>query len=85
MLQSYLKIALRQLMRNKIYSAINIVGFALGMACCITIMLWVQYQWSFNRFNEKLDRMYILRRTEQLTNEIRTMTAMTGLPFTYAI
>ncbi len=76
--QNYLKIALRSLGRNKLYSLLNIFGFALGMACCLVIMLWVYHQWSFNRFNAHLDRSYRLLRTEQLTNEIITLSALPG-------
>jgi predicted permease len=78
MLQNYLKIMLRSIWRTKLYASLNILGFALGMACCIAIMLWVQYQWSFNRFNANIDRTYRLLRTEQLTNEIVTLSALPG-------
>ncbi|TPE44384.1 ABC transporter permease [Pontibacter mangrovi] len=49
MLQNYLKIAVRNLMRNKVYSAINIVGLAIGVASCILIFLYVQDELSYER------------------------------------
>ena len=58
MLKNYLKIAFRNLWRNKAYSLINIVGFALGMACVILIMLWVKDELSFDEFNTNKDNLY---------------------------
>jgi len=48
MLKNYLLIAIRNLKRNKIFSAINILGLALGMACSLLILLWVQHEKSIN-------------------------------------
>lgn len=52
MIQNYLKIALRNLGNNKGYSAINILGLAMGMAVALLIGLWVRYEWSFDDFHE---------------------------------
>lgn len=52
MLKNYLKIALRNIKRTKIYSLINICGLAIGMACSILILLWVYDEISFDSFNE---------------------------------
>lgn len=60
MLGNYLKVALRNLLRQKGYSFINIVGLAVGMTCCILIMLWVVNELSFDRFHENADRIYRL-------------------------
>ena len=57
MLKNYLKIALRNLWRNKIFSSINIFGLALGLATCLVILLFVQHEVSYDRYNEKADRM----------------------------
>ncbi|GAB3916338.1 ABC transporter permease [Larkinella terrae] len=53
MLQNYLKIAWRNLWKNKVFSAINIVGLAIGMAACIMIMLFVNYERSFDGIHQK--------------------------------
>ncbi len=50
MVSNYLKIALRNLTRFKAYSAINITGLAVGMACCILILLYVFDELSYDRF-----------------------------------
>ena len=42
MFQNYLKVAFRKMMRQKVFSLINIAGLAIGMAICILIYLWVQ-------------------------------------------
>jgi len=58
MLKNYLKIALRNLLRNKAFSAINIAGLAIGMASAILILLWIQNEISYDQFHEKKDRIY---------------------------
>ncbi|MFZ5980780.1 MAG: ABC transporter permease [Candidatus Zixiibacteriota bacterium] len=57
MLRNYVKVAWRSICRHKIYTFINITGLAIGMACCILIMLWVIDELSFDRFHEKADRI----------------------------
>jgi putative ABC transport system permease protein len=58
MLKSYLKIAFRNLLRNKAFSIINISGLAIGMASAILILLWIQNEISYDQFHEKKDRIY---------------------------
>ena len=58
MLTNYLKIALRNLMRNKLYASINILGLAIGMACCVLIFSAVHQQWSFDRFHKNKDIIF---------------------------
>lgn len=65
MLRNYLKIALRNLWRNKLYSLLNIGGLALGIACCLLIVLYVYDEWSYDRFNANYDHIY--RITEKQT------------------
>jgi putative ABC transport system permease protein len=60
MFSHYSKIAVRNILRNKAYSIINIAGLSVGMACTILILLWVQYEFSFDRFHENRDRIYRL-------------------------
>ncbi len=57
MFRNYLKIAWRNLIRNKVFSAINIVGLALGLATCLLISLFILDEFSYDRFNEKADRI----------------------------
>ena len=60
MLQNYLKIALRNLSKHKAYSFINILGLAVGIACCVLILLFVQDELSYDTFHDKADRIYRL-------------------------
>ncbi|MXV15985.1 ABC transporter permease [Hufsiella ginkgonis] len=53
MIKSYLRSAWRNTWKNKVFSAINIAGLAVGMAACITILLFVSYERSFDNFHAK--------------------------------
>jgi putative ABC transport system permease protein len=68
MLKNYLKIALRNLWKNRIHSFLNIVGLAVGLAAFILIALYVQHELSFDRYHENTDRMY------RVVRESRTFT-----------
>ncbi len=58
MLKNYFKIAFRNLTIHKGYSFINIAGLALGMACSLFILLWVQDELSFDRFHAETKTLY---------------------------
>jgi len=58
MLKNYLKVAWRNLLKNKTFSLINITGLASGLACFILIALYVADELSYDRFNEKAIRIY---------------------------
>src|SRR5579862_1164778 len=53
MFKNYFNVAFRNLWKNKIFSAINIVGLAIGMGACIVIMLFVYYEKTFDNFHTK--------------------------------
>lgn len=58
MLKNYLTIAIRNLMKHKLYSAINIFGLALGMASCILMILFVRDELSYDRHYERAEDIY---------------------------
>ncbi|MFC2158790.1 ABC transporter permease [Acidobacteriota bacterium] len=58
MFSNYLKVAVRHITRHKFYSFINIFGLAVGMACVLFIVLWVQDEFSFDRYHKKADRIH---------------------------
>ena len=58
MLKNYLLVALRNLRRNKIFSFINILGLALGIACSLLIMLWIQDERNMDSFHANKSRLY---------------------------
>jgi ABC-type antimicrobial peptide transport system permease subunit len=57
MLRNYLKIALRNLTKNKVYSFINIGGLALGMAVAMLIGLWIYDELSYDKYHQNYDRI----------------------------
>ncbi|GAB7088221.1 ABC transporter permease [Marinifilum fragile] len=58
MIINNLKIAYRNLIRNKGYSFINIVGLAIGMACTILLLLWVNHEMNYDTFHNDAERVY---------------------------
>ncbi|HYJ38523.1 MAG TPA: ABC transporter permease, partial [Chitinophagaceae bacterium] len=58
MLKSYFKIAMRNLLRYKGFSFINIAGLAIGMACCILVALFILDEISYDRYHKDSDRIY---------------------------
>lgn len=58
MLTNYLTIAYRNVLKNKAFSAINIMGLGIGLAACLLIFQFVSFELSYDKFNEKYDRMY---------------------------
>ena len=60
MLSNYLKIAWRNLRKQRNFAFINIVGLAIGLACCLLIVLYVNDELSYDRYNTKADRIYRL-------------------------
>jgi len=58
MIKNYLKIAFRNIWKNKAYSFINISGLAIGMACCMLILLYVRDELNFDAFHKQADRIF---------------------------
>ena len=53
-----LRLSLRYLARQRIYTGINLTGLAIGLACCILLFLYVRDEWRYDRFHEHRDRIY---------------------------
>lgn len=77
MLKNYLKIALRNFRRHKTLSAINILGLATGIACCLLIALYVFHETSYDRFHEKSNRTVRVT-MEYSFDGVVSKTSMTG-------
>ena len=58
MLKNYFTIAFRNLVRNKLFTGLNMLGLAIGLACSMFIFLWVQDELSYDRFNANADKIY---------------------------
>jgi putative ABC transport system permease protein len=72
MLLTYLKTAWRGIVRNKVYSGLNIFGLAIGMAVALLIGLWIQYQCSFDRFTPGYARAYQVKYNFSDNGDVRT-------------
>lgn len=63
MFRNYLTSTLRHLIRNRTYTVINVMGLAIGMACTILIYLYVDFEYSWDKFRPNADRVYrVLRK-----------------------
>ncbi|HEY4965247.1 MAG TPA: ABC transporter permease [Puia sp.] len=64
MIKNFFIVAIRNLKRNKIFSTINILGLAIGMASAVLICLWIADEIGFDRFHAKEDRLYMVYRQQ---------------------
>lgn len=78
MLGNYIKIAVRNIFKYKTYSAINILGLAVGFACAFLIVVYVQHELSFDSFNSKSDRIYRLLQHDTEDTEVYSALSSSG-------
>ena len=79
MFKHYVKIALRAMQKQRMYSAINITGLAVGLACCLFILIYIQRELSYDRHYADADRLY--RVVIEFTEEGKTRkNAVTSTP-----
>ena len=69
MFRNYLKTALRNLRKNKLYSIINIFGLTVGLAACLLIGVYINHELSYDKFNVNADR--IVRATMEYARQER--------------
>ena len=60
MFKNYLKVALRTMQRNKLFSIINVTGLAIGLTCVVLLVLWIQDEVSYDQFHKDIDRIYLV-------------------------
>lgn len=70
MIQNYLKVALRNLWKYRFFSLINVLGLALGMACCLLILLHVRNEWSYDRYHQKAAALYRVEMRMNLVDQV---------------
>ena len=80
MLANYLKLAIRNLLRQKFYTGINVAGLTLGVAGCLLIFMFVQNELSYDKFHAKGDRIYRLLRNNNMNGQV-TRTPYTSGPY----
>lgn len=69
MIQNYFKIAFRNLQKNKLYSFINLTGLTLGLAVAITLFWIIRFEYSFDKYHAKADRIYRVSSTDKFGAE----------------
>ena len=72
MLKNYFKIAWRNILRQKGYSGINIVGLAIGIAACLLILQYVSFELSYENFHVNKDRIYRVRQDRYDNGKLST-------------
>ena len=58
MIKNYLKVAWRNLMKNKIFSFINVFGLSIGLTCCILIALYIHHETSYDTYHGNIKQLY---------------------------
>jgi putative ABC transport system permease protein len=77
MILNYLRIAVRNLFRHKLYGVINIGGLAVGLAVCMTILLFVVHEHSYDRFHRDVQRTFVMGGTEKFGGQQMPVGSMT--------
>lgn len=72
MLRNYFKVTLRNLLKNRLYSFINITGLAIGITSSILILLWVSSEVSYDKFLPKADRLYQVYVNAEFDGKVNT-------------
>ena len=78
MLRNYFTIAIRNLLRQKIYTLINVLGLAIGIAFCLLTFLYVRYEWSYDTFHEDADSIYLVGKQVEGTGNPRKIGTTTS-------
>ena len=78
MLKNYIKVALRAMRKQTVYSVINVAGLSIGIACCCFIFLYVQDEFSYDQYHANADR--IVRIAEDLKTSSETLYQATSSP-----
>ena len=79
MFKNYFKIVIRNLNRYKKISIINVVGLAVGMACAILILIWIQDELSYDQFHEKSENIVLVLRGD--SQNLMALSSIQGKKF----
>ena len=85
MLRNYFIIAVRNLKKNSVFSLINVLGLAIGMAACLLILQYVRFELSYDDFHEKADRVYRVQHDRYMDGELQYQKAQSFIPTGEAI
>jgi putative ABC transport system permease protein len=84
MIRRYIRKAWRSFLHQKGFSLINTVGLAIGMGCCMLILIYLQDEWSFNRFNQHLDQTYRINWISRDNSRVNVESS-TPIPFSKSL
>lgn len=84
MFKNYLRIALRNFQRQKSYTVINVLGLALGMACCVLIFLFVRDELSYDRYHDRANQIYRIIKDTEVAG-VRDLSVTTPPPMAEAL
>lgn len=79
MFKNYLKTAVRNIWKNKTFSVINIMGLALGLACSLLIMLWVNDEYNINAFHKNGSQLYSVYEKQYRNGEVNAFQGGPGI------
>ena len=78
MIKNYLLIAFRNLMKRKVYSFINILGLAIGVAVCLVILRYVDFELSYDTYHHNAANVYRTTTTQYRQGESRGTSVLSG-------
>jgi putative ABC transport system permease protein len=78
MIKNYITIAIRSLLKRKVYSFINIFGLAIGVAVCLVILKYVDFELSYDSFHKNADRIFRTTTTTYQNGEFRGKGVLSG-------
>jgi putative ABC transport system permease protein len=79
MLKNYFKIAWRNLIKDRQFTILNLVGLSTGLACSLLLWLWITDEWSVDKYNAKDRQLYQVMTNQKTGNGIKTGTYTSGL------
>ncbi len=85
MLKNYLITAFRNLVKERLFTVINLIGLSIGIACCVLILLYVHNELSFDKFHSKSDRIYRVWVKEQYKSGQEFFNTVTPYPLASAL
>lgn len=85
MFKNYLKIAWRNLLSSKLFSFINVFGLSVGMTCCMLLLLYILSETSFDKHQEHVDDLYLLRSENVQSNGEKMDNPRAPAPYAQAV
>lgn len=85
MIRNYIKIAWRNMMRNKFFSIVNIFGLSVGMACCMLIALYLHYETTYDGYQKNIKNLYQVGTSFVMKGEKDSPMPFTSPPFSAAL